>query len=1278
MIKNFGRQFITSLTITALLFPSFISAETLPQSPADPSEALFGDYTGSGATGATIPNANTTAPATTIPNLPSLTPPASSQKSAAQRLADSRKDDRRQCEAEVSGSGAGTIGQLIGNEVGDTLKGALYDELGKALPQSVNNILNNDLAPQVADGLRQELPSIVTTGLKQEFPGQLMLNIQEELDLNSTLTLDGIVHDQGRFTALIRESIDESLPRIITDGLHDRLPNIIDGSLAIVIPHSLNLEFSKLAKPTIENHFRAQIDSLVAGIPQLITQQIQALQATIQGTVNGIQAVIRGAASSPITLVTDAVGFLLNIISGRSLQDSVNAIPEVAQIKALATNLLAQIEATTEFIKWAGDLITHKDQLVENLVNGFSVSLTQSLTNPKAVARLADAIGSAITDPINNSLDNAVDRIASSIEGPINNAIAGVNAIPNLFFDPINRALDDVSALVDLELNMVVNAITDPITAVIDSVSESIATTIDSTLEGVLYAPIAGVQDLAGGAGNAIADGIRSTAVQAHVALFGDTYTAIDPEGNFQPVLPNGPDSYFPPIETPAILGAGELVGPVMQVPSDFVGPLAPGEVYAPTSPLADASLELADVAAEETIASSETVVASSLPAESGGVLTSSLDASLLGATTGLFGAGISAAFAGIPGGQFLASMAQKVFTDLLAGTAFGAAAAAIAVPVTEIGALLAVNQSTDSTTGKILQSSEQIKAMTEKIYSLQVQACTHLKVIQRVQLALETKEFLNDPNARKANAEVLYKTQLEFVTNFLNQGREISDGMTGVATAGVDNNKGPLIIRNLTDHIAEAGREANFVFQDNLRQLEGDTENYPNAKIIREALIAQDNHDPLRGTLTKTQIDKFRDDPQSLSNDEFWSTFQALGQPENNIYGQTLIAQGLRDERVAAAQAAALAEYEAGDGYAGTRECIAMTANGYCAKWQTLTPGSTIGGYSDRLAQAAIEQAAASDELIEDSTKSEVSSSAKRIENLSNLSQTVPKFSETAKQSVLAQPTDPCPGPGPCPQTGWPKNSARPSGSGGGSSSGGGSGGLSPANFQPLIPEPPSAAFGLSPTNPTVAEVVAGAKNQTVIRWSASNATACKANNDWPTGQVGTNIRTASQSVGLSGEVTIENPIRFRAPPIFSRITSMTGLVGTIRITGPEPTTNRLTERVIFNPVNAGGIHPDDVYRLTLQTLTGPINLDVGGVGANPAATAAGVVKLFRDRIEIAQEENNALGRELRRYASPAVHLDEVAGTGWLVLSPSLLYQLTCTRGEQRIDKEIPLYRQP
>ncbi|MEK7622177.1 MAG: hypothetical protein AAB415_03280 [Patescibacteria group bacterium] len=1177
-------------------------------------------------------------------------PRTNRQKTPAQLLAETRKDDRRQCEAEVSSGTPSSIGHAITDPTAKSLKDTTRDGIGQALPKGVNRALAQNIPSGIERGIKKELPDMVTEGLKRELPLTLGEKIKAEMVRNDE-TFQAVVRSE-RFTGLLRDSIDESLPRIIQDGLHDRLPKIIDESVRIELPHALRLEFDKVAKPTIENHFRAQINTMIGEIPQMVVAEVQTLQATINGTISGLQAAAQSLAKKdPVTAILNVFALIGTFLVTGDWDAALNSIPEIAQMKGLIENLLAQIQATKDFIVWAGTLIANKEQLVNNLVDGFTLELSKSLTNPKSIARLADAIGEAMTDPINRSLDNAVEKIEASIERPLNNAINAINKFPDKFFDPINQAVDSISSLVNLEIEMIVHSVTNPIVSTIDVASDQIAGAIDGGISGVFGPLISDTGNLLGSVGSSIAFEMNTAAVQTHINIFGSEGLGIDQiDPTAEALWPNGetglpePPTYFP---------VSDELG--------FSGDELTVESESQLGPVFEASDEFAGVAAEETINSTEGVTndaitetgkAAGLDPATGASLMPVMGASIAGIAGSMF--------KGIPiVGAQAAAFVTKFVAEKLASLGFGAAGAVLAVPVNEIGALLAVNQNTDSTTSKILQTSEQIKQMTEKIYSLQVQSCTYLKIAQRVQLALETKELLDDPNVRKANAEALHRAFVASVKD-LNQGREISDGMNGVATDDAGNNKGSLIIGNLNDHMAEAGSEENLVVQAELKELEADSENYPYAKIARESLAAQDSEDPLRSTVSKTRIEDFRDRPESLDNQSWWETRTAIAEPKNNPFGQTLIAQGIRDQRVAVAEQAARDEYIAGRGYAGTRECPPelqvphpVTGLPICANknWQTLTPGSTIGSFNDRLAQAPIEQAAVSDELIEDSTKSEVGLSVKRVANLSNSSETVPHFDEIAAQSVFKQP-DPCPGPGPCNQTGWPRI-ARPA--------------LPTLPVTPVVPPVLTAAF-LFETPPTASLADPNVKNETIVTWASSQATACVTKNDWVLGPGNRNVKPAGTSVGIRGAVTVFHPVSFSTPPIFSRVVSAENLVGPI-LTRVEVPNNKLKQKLTFNPILASAIHPDDVYRLALGL---DLFLEVGGPGLVNPPTPAQVIKLFRERISLVQgNEDTPVARELRKYDFTYI------GDNTLVMSPKLYYELACARGGETIDKHFSIARQ-
>ncbi len=1282
-MTHWKQKLIALLTITALLLPSVTSAVN-----------VLGE--------------------TTYDNQPqqTFTAPQARQKTPMQRLEETRKDDYRQCTAEVTGAAPLDLGHALLDEPTDDLKNAVKEKVGEAMPRAVNNLAADRLPAAIQTGIRTEMAPMIKEGLARELPLTLGQKIQAEMAANSEISLTQM-RDSGRFAGLVNESIRETLPNIIRDGLDDRLPNIIDTAIDVEIPNALRIELNRVAKPTIEDHFRAEITGLITQIPDMMIDEIENLQGTIQGTIAGIQASIQSfARSDPLTIVLNLGSVLFKLSesckAGKcEFAESLLAIPQIAQMAALIENLQVQITATGEFIKWAETLLANKEVFIQNLIDGFAVSLSKSLTEPKAIARLADEISDAMTDPVNRAMDNAIGNIEASLEDPINRAIENINDLPGQFFRPIDAALNDISQLVDLEINMVVNAVTNPIISTIDVVSNELATNINQTLNGVLSPVIGEAGNILGSAGQTIANGMTGAALETHIAIFGGAglFTNIDTGG--QPLWPNGeatagtgailpqPSTYIPENLSPSdpFYGiANSPYSPQDNLPTEpFFTPGTQEVGYIPTpltpedpafggaSPFSSQDLlpisstvDEMSVGVAEEVTKPENVEGVVAGAAKGTSALSNLTDTFSGLGTSMVTGGISM-IGGIVGGMIktgnpytdaIANVALqyavKKGVELAAGAAgAGAAGAAVAVPVIEMGPLLLVNQSTDSTTSKILQTSQEIKGMTEKLLQVQIEACTHLKVVQRVQLALETKELVNDPNVRKANAVAIYKAELAFKEKYITQGRAVSEALTGVN----GNNQGPLIIRNLTAHQNDAGREEEMVLDADLAELAKDTENYPNLEVVRASLDAQNNQSlasAVGGSLTKTEIDAFRNNPQDLPNDKYWDTLIKLGRPENNVYGQTLIAQGIRDQRVAAAKSAARDEYIAGGGWASSRECPPefqttdpKTGQAICREWQALTPPSSVGSYANRLAQAPIEQAAAADELIEDSPTSDVAMAGQRIVDIGNL--------DLAKQGSFNS-QDPCPGPQPCSssaQSGWPRPPRTlPT--------------LPTLPVIPPTPPPPNGIFNF--TTPSLAEVNAGAENETVLTWQMANAGVCTAKNDWPSSNVGSNVKNKGNNLNFAGSVTINHPVKFPGGlyPTMSRVSSPTGLTGPIYLM-PNLAGDKTRDRIIFNATTITPIHSDDVYRFTIPTRNGSFPLTVGGPGMITPATPAGLIAAFKTKIEGEQESLSPLGNELRKYT-----FSFVPGSHF-TMAPKLVYQMTCTSDTDQapVDKTVIICRE-
>ena len=1187
-----------------------------------------------------------------------------------------REEDRKQCEVEATGKKNPTIGQAIAGAITKPLKDGINEQLGlRAIPDSVNQTISTTASKAIEEELQTEIQDGLREGLKEELPKTLAEKL--EAARATGLTDADIQANRGLFTGLVRDSIRESLPRVLNeDFVGNRVSNAIDKGLRRSLQESLRLNFGQVAKPTIETYYRAQIETVLAQIPSMVKEQVENIQATIQGTQAGFQAVIQNVKSCGLDPLCVATRVAIVALT----KDVTQLLPEIDQIVALIENLILQIKGAEEFLVWLGEFTKqeNQDRFVEDMINGFALQLEQSLTAPKNIEKLADAITGAISGPINNSIKNSINQVLDSAVKPIR---ALEDAIDSIDERIINQAADAI----DLQLSMTIAQLTNPAVIIIDHIGDSLSSAIDQTIGATLYPLAQDIVTQSNAAGSAVAQGINNVGYGIQDLLFP------------RPQIDILPDDFNGPLGPGQIYQSEQdlLQSEGIKIVPDSIATLRPGEIHysdyqallPESAPLTGAINDVSNTAAEATQNSAGQVTTEALNNQVGtGEITSNIAQGFKAGMGQAFAAGVGSVFEGVPYvGPILAQVVEQIIATALA--AVGMAPVAGGFPVMDVGVIwstkgiLAVNQGVSKTSGKILSTEKQTAELTEKILNLQIQSCTNLKIMRRTQLLAEEEMFVWSPNARKANAQALYLAQVNFINNLVNQGRELSDGITNIATVDAENNRGPLIIRNLPDHINEAGQEANMAFQDDLKKLEADEENHPNAKIIRRSLEAQDNQDlaaAIGGTLTKTEITKFRETPETLTNDEFWNTFQALGQPENNIYGQKLIAQDLRNQRVATAENAARDEYLAGAGYAGTRECPPEfqtqdpnTGLPICAKWQTLTPGSTIGAYTEEVFASPLRQA---ENFDEDFIKGEVALSASRLGNLSNLSANVPPYSETAEKSIFKGP-DPCPGPGPCPSTGWSKNTSQSTSVKSTKVPSSLSGVTANNN---IIIKPPD--FILSVKKVTIAEVIAGTKeNKTIIEWkpiNPANVTTCEATNDWVSGRVGNNLKTAGDDLSVSGSATIVHPVNFRTvPPKFTQQLATTGVtlpIGSL-IT---KTKNQLKSLLTFNPENGSGINSGDTYQLTFMVNGSPFTLTVGGPGTNALPTAAEVINLFKKQIELEKESPTALGRELDRYTF-AYFPDEASNKGFLTMSPKLTYELTCTKGDQTANKELTLTRQ-
>ncbi|MEK7610282.1 MAG: hypothetical protein AAB468_00825 [Patescibacteria group bacterium] len=351
-----------------------------------------------------------------------------------------------------------------------------------------------------------------------------------------------------------------------------------------------------------------------------------------------------------------------------------------------------------------------------------------------------------------------------------------------------------------------------------------------------------------------------------------------------------------------------------------------------------------------------------------------------------------------------------------------GLAASALAVPVVETGGLLNATQNISDTTGQIKTIEEQTQELTSQIKDLQIQICTHLKSIRRIQLNFEEKEFALDSDSRKASARALNDHKNQFIRETLNRGYEMPAAVIGAS----GDNKQPLYVTDSEQYVEDAITNASGGFLEQVESLSQDTNKYPHLAAAHENLAREETAtygEKLASDFTKQEFDDFVGD----WNEGGWDAWLKIIQDKNNPRGVENIVRNDLDQAKSRARQIAEQERTEGQGYLPIRECVEKSSKGFCLKWRTLVPGSTIGEYTEALVTSPLRQAEQGDEAIEDFIIDELAVAGRQVKNLRLESDTGLETYDDAAGDSIFETEDPCPAPGPCPKSGWGKSSGQP-----------------------------------------------------------------------------------------------------------------------------------------------------------------------------------------------------------------------------------------------------------
>ena len=480
--------------------------------------------------------------------------------------------------------------------------------------------------------------------------------------------------------------------------------------------------------------------------------------------------------------------------------------------------------------------------------------------------------------------------------------------------------------------------------------------------------------------------------------------------------------------------------------------------------------------------------------------------------------------------------------------------------------------------TGELLSLTEGINRKTVHANDLLVDICMHLKAIRRVQYQIEAQVLYHDPNARKAAAKAIFEHKQTFIEENIKKGYEVSPGLLNVqgaagGVAGSSENKQPLYVSNIDEHLQNVRDEAYGVFSSDLENSNNlFKEDLRRDLELRQAARASDQsrlRTQMDSTFTKDEFSNFMSDFRSGG----WNAWAQLLEPRNNFPASQVLARGELLTRESRAEGNAREEIASAKGFLPVRECSAWvtTIDGkkYCRTWTVKTPASINQGYLSDIVGSTLRQNELADQSIEDFSKDEFARVESELTNIEKIGKT----QDTVPVPSVFQKEDPCPGPGPCVDSGWTREgdifsggNLPPGERGTGLPNLGslaqqlynnrnlpGALALLPPELRNILNQqgsqeeiirqvtewlngdangdgvkdyltvPPSVAFT---ANTTPMELARADRNTTKLSWTALNASKCTAINDWLSADK--IIKARNANIQTSGTLTIEHPYTF------------------------------------------------------------------------------------------------------------------------------------------------------
>jgi hypothetical protein len=418
----------------------------------------------------------------------------------------------------------------------------------------------------------------------------------------------------------------------------------------------------------------------------------------------------------------------------------------------------------------------------------------------------------------------------------------------------------------------------------------------------------------------------------------------------------------------------------------------------------------------------------------------------------------------------------------------------------------------TESNTKTSNENEKQLQKTMDEIKKVEIDACTRAKTSARINQRMEEKEFVTDPNARKASFFGL-KGAVTAIQEGIRNAYKTSPGVTGVQNTTPNTQRGETLVADYEADIEAAEKEGEARALNQVAQ-----SGNPDAQTVLRTISSFKDDSPIASTMTEGERAALNAPLDPNDTDATWAARAKFFEPNNNPRGLLLRSIEQSNREKLAANLAAQNRYIANQGFRDIRECELWVPDpfspeadpllgGYCAKWMTLTPGSHTKDNQSSASAAYLNFIASGDEHGEDFANQVIPT---LLEESQNLAQGV--HSQNG-----ASPTggDPCSPDEPCPQTGWNPNQIEANVASR----------LSDYNINQSraqqensnLPDLPNFELpDLSSLFPPLEIEYFRVDNGPTLRWAATNAITCQTQNDW----LGTDYKAGDDLTSLGGSI--------------------------------------------------------------------------------------------------------------------------------------------------------------